>query len=71
MVFYQEARVKFDLLWNYPAGGMSFLPICYLNDRAYEESASMEADPIGSLGTPAMITCSLKLFSQWIRQRIS
>ena len=47
MVFYQEARVKFDLLWNYPTGGMSFLPICYLNDRAYEESASMEVDPIG------------------------
>jgi hypothetical protein len=22
--FYQEARVKFDLLWDYPAGGASF-----------------------------------------------
>jgi hypothetical protein len=47
MVFYEEARVNFDLLWNYLAGGVSFLPIRYLKDRAYEEFASIEIDPIG------------------------
>jgi hypothetical protein len=47
MVFYEEARVNFDLLWNYLAGGVSFLPIRYLKDSAYEESASIEIDPVG------------------------
>ena len=47
MVFYEEARMNFDLLWNYLEGGVSFLPIRYLNDRAYEESASIEIDPVG------------------------
>lgn len=38
MVFCEEARVNFDLLWNYIEGG---------EDRAYEESASIEVDPVG------------------------
>jgi hypothetical protein len=45
--FCEEARVNFDLLWNYLAGGVSFLPIRDLKDRAYEESASIEIDPVG------------------------
>lgn len=46
MVFCEEARVNFDLLWNY-IEGVSFLSIRYLKDRAYEESASIEVDPVG------------------------
>jgi hypothetical protein len=59
MVFYEEARVNFDLLWNYLAGGMSFLPIRYLKERTYEGSASIEIDPVGIARDPY-----LKLFSQ-------
>ena len=32
MVFYEEARVNFDLVWNYLEGGVSFLSIRYLKD---------------------------------------
>jgi hypothetical protein len=48
MVFYEEARVNFDLVWNYLEGGVSFLSIRYLKDRAYEESASIEVDPVST-----------------------
>lgn len=47
MVFYEEARVNFDLVWNYLEGGVSFLSIRYLKDRVYAESASIEVDPVG------------------------
>lgn len=47
MVFCEEARVNFDLLWNYIEGGVSFLSIRYLKDRVYAESASIEVDPVG------------------------
>ncbi len=47
MVFCEEDRVNFDLVWNYIEGGVSFLSIRYLKDRAYEESASIEVDPVG------------------------
>jgi hypothetical protein len=47
MVFYEEARINFDPLWNYLEGGVSFLPMRYLKYRAYEEFALMEVDPIG------------------------
>ena len=47
MVFCEEARVNFDLLWNYIEGGVSFLSIRYLKDRAYEQSASIEVDTVG------------------------
>jgi hypothetical protein len=39
--------VNFDLLWNYLEGGVSFLSIRYLKDRASEESASIEVNPVG------------------------
>ena len=47
MVFCEEARVNFDLLWNYIEGGVSFLSIRYLKERAYEQYASIEVDPVG------------------------
>jgi hypothetical protein len=40
MVFCPEARVNFDLLWNYIEGVVSFLSI-------FEDSASIEVDPVG------------------------
>ena len=38
MFFHEEARMNSDLLWDYIEGG---------EDRAYEESASIEVDPVG------------------------
>jgi hypothetical protein len=70
MVFCEEARVNFDLLWNYIEGGVSLLSIRYLKDRAYEQSASIEVDPVGIARAPAMKTPIFKLFSQRIRRRI-
>ena len=46
MVFYEEARMNFDLLWNYLAGGMSFAD-SLSQGQGYEESASIEIDPVG------------------------
>jgi hypothetical protein len=71
MVFCEEARVNFDLLWNYIEGGVSFLSIRYLKDRAYEQSASIEVDPVGIARDSSNETPIFKLFSQRIRRRIS
>jgi hypothetical protein len=71
MVFCEAARVNFDLLWNYLEVGVSFLSIRYLKNRAYEESASIEVDPVGIARDSSNETPIFKLFSQRIRRSIS
>jgi hypothetical protein len=70
MVFYEEARMNFDLLWNNLAGGMAFCRFAISRIGPIKNLLPSRLILLASLGTPAMKTCIFKLFSQWIRQRI-
>ena len=71
MVFCVEARVNFDLLWNYLEGGVSFCRFAISRTGPMKNLLPSRLIQLASLGTPAMKTPIFKLFSQRIRRRIS
>jgi hypothetical protein len=71
MVFYEEARMNFDLLWNYLAGGMSFCRFAISRIGPIKNLLPSRLIVLASLGTPAMKTPIFKLFNQRIHRRIS
>lgn len=40
--------MNFDLVWNYLEGGVSFFVDLLSQGQGYEESASIEVDPVGT-----------------------